>query len=393
MSNKRSLRILVPFPSPFLYGAERTILETFDALRPEAESHFLLSQSAVRNDLPILGILKHKKFKYSFLSDKADWPVPGRPRSFGHLWRMFYTLIKFNLDSAKAVRGADILSLSNVQMLFSSLFACMKLRLCNKLVIFRFHELLVPWTPRNSVLKLAAPLVTDFFHHTNYSLERTLEANTFLKGKNNHVIPPITFIRGGEGSSDIKPFVGQTNVVFIGQVAPHKGVDLLLDAFEQIVDDREDVILHIIGGCSETYREEFHNRIGLLVKRDRVRYWGFREDTHSFLRMATVFVQPTRPSVYHESFGRGVVEAMAVGVPSICFRSGALQEIVVHNETGMIGDEETAECLAEAMGKFIGDKGFRDRCAENARKRYEEYYSVEVIKKKWLEFFDQKVHR
>ena len=48
------VKVLVLLGSPFLYGMERSVIELFDKLRPEVEPHFVLTQTAFRQQLPIL---------------------------------------------------------------------------------------------------------------------------------------------------------------------------------------------------------------------------------------------------------------------------------------------------------------------------------------------------
>ena len=36
-----SCRVLIPFPTPHLYGMERAVIEIFDALRPDVEPCFV----------------------------------------------------------------------------------------------------------------------------------------------------------------------------------------------------------------------------------------------------------------------------------------------------------------------------------------------------------------
>jgi len=93
------------------------------------------------------------------------------------------------------------------------------------------------------------------------------------------------------------------------------------------------------------------------------------------------------PSLFAESFGRGVVEAMAAGVPSVCFRSGALPEHVIHEETGLICDQESSSCLAKQLSILLGDSSLRDNYAHRAHIRYENHYAPEKLKGRWVMFF------
>jgi glycosyltransferase involved in cell wall biosynthesis len=81
-----------------------------------------------------------------------------------------------------------------------------------------------------------------------------------------------------------------------------------------------------------------------------------------------------------------VVEAMALGVPTACFRSGALQEIVLDGQTGILCNESPA-ALQEGISRMLGDRDFRDRCGRNARTRYEQLYSREAVVPRCRDFF------
>jgi glycosyltransferase involved in cell wall biosynthesis len=102
------------------------------------------------------------------------------------------------------------------------------------------------------------------------------------------------------------------------------------------------------------------------------------------MRFAYIYVHSSPPSRFHESFGRSVVEAMAHGVPIVCFRSGALQEIVLHEETGLIC-EESAFSLASALNRFLEECEFRGVCGKGARQRYEQEYSSVVVRPRWAQ--------
>jgi len=208
--------------------------------------------------------------------------------------------------------------------------------------------------------------------------------NSFLTKKRNHIISnPIKLSPVlAELPWTPKDPTGQRHLLFVGQVAFHKGVDLLLDAFDMLAKTHDNLILNIVGGCDDRH---------LMVRLTNnspgngchVKWWGYQEDVSVFLRDAYLLVQPSPPSRSHESFGIGVVEAMAFGVPSICFRSGALQEIVVQEETGLICEEEQALSLAACIDRLLTNVGRRNQYGREALRRYLEHYSASRIKAAW----------
>jgi glycosyltransferase involved in cell wall biosynthesis len=172
----------------------------------------------------------------------------------------------------------------------------------------------------------------------------------------------------------------------VGQISRHKGVDLLVKAFKMVAAKHPDVMLHVIGDGKEEFRATLQNEINVSGLLGRVKFWGFREDATRLLRFASVYVQPSPPSRFQESFGRSVVEAMAHGVPVVCFRSGALQEIVLHEKTGLICDE-SAEALSLALNRILDNRDFRNGCGQQAQQDFERMYSRETLRPRWAKVF------
>jgi glycosyltransferase involved in cell wall biosynthesis len=180
---------------------------------------------------------------------------------------------------------------------------------------------------------------------------------------------------------------GSKNIVFIGQIAPHKGVDLLIEAFSALAGKYRDIHLWLAGGVYDQNRGWFECSLRKSAHGDRIHYLGYHHDIHAILQSAYVLAIPTRPSRFHESFGRVAAEAMVVGVPSVCFKSGALEEVVVHRETGLVCGTESAECLAANLEEFVSQPSWRDLCGRNARLRYDRQYSESMVRRDWLQLF------
>jgi glycosyltransferase involved in cell wall biosynthesis len=173
-------------------------------------------------------------------------------------------------------------------------------------------------------------------------------------------------------------------IVFAGQVTPTKGVDLLVEAFSELAGRYKALHLTIAGGIYDENRAWFEAVLRTSAHRDRIHYLGYQDDIHELLKSAYVLAIPTRPSRVHESFCRVAAEAMAVGVPSVCFKSGALEEVIVHRQTGLVCEIESAACLAANLDEFIRRPDFRDVCGCNAHLRYEERYSEHTVRRDWL---------
>src|SRR5215510_5148575 len=357
---------------------ERAVIDTFDLLQPEVEPHFLISQTPRRLGLPVFDEIQKRRFKYTFLSDTNGWERLAKPKSIGHLWRMLSGVCQGNVDTLRSIRSHDTLYIPN---LFAATYAFVAIMFCwltRRRVIYQFHDLI---RNRSRFLRLLTPFITHFVHNSEVSFAECTSRNQYLLKKANFVIPSPVGVNDDDSESPgvTAAFSGNCNLLFAGRVSRSKGIEVLLEAFGLLRRVNKDVVLHIVGGCDDPAL------LNLLKEKaaendSRIKYWGYRQNVTPMLKLADIYVQPTLPSLVHESFGRGVVEAMAVGLPAVCFRSGALQEIVVPEQTGLICDEESVDSLALNLRRLLSDQDLRHRCSELTRQRYDQFYSNERVK-------------
>jgi glycosyltransferase involved in cell wall biosynthesis len=377
-------RVFIPLVTPFLYGMERAVIELFDALRPRVEPYFLQSNRIFERQPPIIREMTRRGFSIQLLPDKTDWERLAKPRSFVHLCQMVAAAVRVNFAIFKGAYDKDVLYVPSISVGSSSLLAALHYRLAGRRVIHHFHDL----GTNDRLFALWIPFVTDLIHNTEFGYQDVVRKLPAIKRKRNFIVPFILEVdeRLPEDPEVCQWFTGKRNLFFVGQISVHKGVDILLKAFNLVATKYPDVLLHLVGGCGNDFRRELDSEIESAGLRDRVRFWGFREDATRLMRFAHVYVHTTPPSRCHESFGRSVVEAMALGVPTVCFRSGALQEIVLDGQTGILCDESPA-ALQEGISRMLGDRDFRDSCGRNARRRYEDLYSSVAVVPRWRDFF------
>ena len=87
-------------------------------------------------------------------------------------------------------------------------------------------------------------------------------------------------------------------------------------------------------------------------------------------RAADIFVLPTLA----DTFGLAIIEAMAMRLPVIATRVGAIPEIVVHGETGLLIPTHSAEALAGAIEELVQDPERRRAMGAAGRSRVERHF-------------------
>ena len=148
-------------------------------------------------------------------------------------------------------------------------------------------------------------------------------------------------------------------IIYVGQIIPEKGLDLLLDAVGMLVQRGHDVRLDVVGEMTgwvppehEGYREKVNARANASDLRGRVSFLGFREDIPALMEGAAIHCIPSRRE-QREAFGIVVIEAKHAGIPTVALPSGALPELISQGEDGWVCKAETAGSLAEGLEYFL----------------------------------------
>lgn len=144
----------------------------------------------------------------------------------------------------------------------------------------------------------------------------------------------------------INPWPRQRNILFIGALIESKGIDVLIDAFPEVIRRFPDVKLQIAGrGIWESLIrkkiEEYHieNNVDLL---------GFvdREKALSLYQNAFMFVIP---STWFENAPVVVTEGLASGTPGVGSRVGGINELLGEHPFGLVVPPRNPQALAEKM--------------------------------------------
>ncbi len=209
---------------------------------------------------------------------------------------------------------------------------------------------------------------------------RYIALNEFCRGK---------FIEGGLPAERIrvKPnFVDlprgepgpRRSGLYVGRLAPEKGIDVLLGALAQLPRPR----LEVIGDGPERSKLEGQAGIRLLG-------WQGPPVIYAHMRRASYLVMP---SIWYENFPRTLVEAFACGLPVIASRLGAMAEIVADGRTGLLFEAGSAAALAQTLAWAEAHPEQMQRMGENARREYEAKYTPAVNYRQLMEIYDDAIN-
>lgn len=144
----------------------------------------------------------------------------------------------------------------------------------------------------------------------------------------------------------------------VGRMEPQKDHATLLEALKQVPD------LHLALVGDGALRPELEAQAERLGVKDRTHFLGRRDDVPSLLKMAGMYVQPSR----WEGFGIAAVEAMAAGLPVIFTDVPGLRE-VIGEEAGLRTPVGDATSLAQRIRILMNDPSLTQRCGAAGRER------------------------
>ena len=181
-------------------------------------------------------------------------------------------------------------------------------------------------------------------------------------------------------------------VIFVGQIIPPKGVDLLLEAVAALRRSNVNVTLDVVGDIEGWEPPGYAGyRAGVRARAEQpdlagcVRFLGLREDVPALLATASVHCLPSLPE-QKEGFTVTTLEAKHAGLPSVVTRSGALPEMVRHTVDGWVCDEVTASAIAEGLEYFLSDPARARRAGEEAC-AWERAFSRSRFASEWADIF------
>lgn len=165
---------------------------------------------------------------------------------------------------------------------------------------------------------------------------------------------------------------------FIGRIVPQKGVNELLDAFFQI--PHKNIKLFIVGAPDEIESLN-QNLLEKAKKTSDIIFTGEVINPEYYHAAADFFVLPS----YREGFPNTILEAGALGIPSIVTRINGMTDLIDDLETGFVCDIRSAESLCHSMKLAIemNQKEYSNM-SSCIYTKVKKYFDSEFIKSEFL---------
>jgi glycosyltransferase involved in cell wall biosynthesis len=160
-----------------------------------------------------------------------------------------------------------------------------------------------------------------------------------------------------------------TVFLFAGKLVSRKNPLLLMSAFNQLVANHEQAELHLVYvGAGELQK----NLSDLSNGQNNVHLLGFKNQSEmpSIYRLGDIYVLPSTI----ETWGLGVNEAMACGLPAIISDFvGCGPELIDQGKTGFVFEEGSVNALESAMATFVTDPQLANNMKSNVAEKIEQH--------------------
>lgn len=257
-------------------------------------------------------------------------------------------------------------------------------RLLGKKIVLTVHNVNIgerdatdSWLNR-STLKFQYRMCDHLFVHTNRMKQELISGFDADPGKVavipfgiNHTVPD-TPLTGAEAREYLGLEPAHRVILFFGNIAPYKGLEFLVDAFELAAGSDRGLRLLVVGRPkgAEEYWSTLLGKINRSPSRNqmvlKIEYVPDAE-TEIYFKAADVLVLP-----YTHIYQSGVLSlGYGFGLPVVATDVGSLKEEVIEGKTGFVIPPKNPKALADAIQAYFSSDLYKD--PENHRSEIKDY--------------------
>ena len=159
--------------------------------------------------------------------------------------------------------------------------------------------------------------------------------------------------------------------IFVGRIVGDKGINELIEAFNKLSKENKKVKLLLVGPFEDEL-DPLQEQTKKIINTDKqIISVGYQNDVRPYFAIANGLVFPS----YREGFPNVVMQAGAMGLPSIVSNINGCNEIIEDNINGLIIPVKNKEAVYQAMKKML----LNNYIKKNTRKMITDRYEQKVV--------------
>ncbi|MDO5104875.1 glycosyltransferase family 4 protein [Capnocytophaga sp.] len=173
--------------------------------------------------------------------------------------------------------------------------------------------------------------------------------------------------------------------IFIGRLVGDKGINELIQAFIELNNPNTKLLL--VGPQERELDPLQPHTIKNIENHKNIISVGFQKDVRPYLAISHCLAFPS----YREGFPNVVMQAGAMGLPSIVSNINGSNEIIIEGQNGTIIPVKNVEELKNKMNLFINDATYFEKLKLNCRRMIAERYEQSVVWQALLEEYNKQI--
>ena len=170
--------------------------------------------------------------------------------------------------------------------------------------------------------------------------------------------------------------------VFVGRLVGDKGINELIKAFQQLNSPNAKLLL--VGPFESDLDPLQSETLEAIETHPNIIAVGYQRDVRPYFAISDALAFPS----YREGFPNVVMQAGAMGLPSIVTNINGCNEIIQDDENGIIIPSKDVEALLIAMNRLMTDKLYYEHLKANARQMIQTRYEQSIVWNALLEEYN-----
>jgi len=164
-------------------------------------------------------------------------------------------------------------------------------------------------------------------------------------------------------------------ITFVGRLVQDKGMNELISAFRNLQEMNLPVFLLLVGPYEPTLDPLSDQANKEISDNENIISVGMQAHPEHFLALSDIFCLPS----YREGFPSVILDAAAMGVPSVGFNINGTIDAIADNQTGLLCQLKDVEDLTSKLKMLVEDDELRLKMGQDAEKRVHESFTSEKV--------------
>lgn len=175
----------------------------------------------------------------------------------------------------------------------------------------------------------------------------------------------------------------------VGRLVNSKGHYFLFQAIKKILEIRKDQPVKLLVIGEGRNKEKLIKYVKELNLKKNIIFTGYRDDVEKIMALMDIFVLTS----LREGLPRVLVQAAAVGIPSIAFSIDGIPEIIKDNYNGFLVNPRDIEQLSNRIIKYMDNKNLVFLHGQKGRELVKDKWSIEEMVKRTEQIYDTLVEK